>query len=81
MGVDSVGALNEMIEEDRYPEIILVSEALHEQRISEIAGMIADRSKQVRVVLIAGPSSSGKTTFSRRLSIQLLGPRHLTLPG
>lgn len=72
MGVDSVGALNEMIAEKRHPEIILVSEALHEQRISEIAGTIADRSKQVRVVLISGPSSSGKTTFSRRLSIQLL---------
>jgi len=72
MGVDSVGALNDMIEANRSPEIILVSEALHEQRISEIAGLIADRTKQVRVVLIAGPSSSGKTTFSRRLSIQLL---------
>jgi uridine kinase len=72
MGVDSVGALNEMIESQRHPEIILVAEALHEQRIAEIAGMIAERSKQVRVVLIAGPSSSGKTTFSRRLSIQLL---------
>lgn len=72
MGVDSVGALNDMIKEKRHPEIILVSEALHEQRISEIARTIADRSKQVRVVLIAGPSSSGKTTFSRRLSIQLL---------
>ncbi len=72
MGVDSVGALNEIIMEKRHPEIILVSEALHEQRISEIAGTIAERNKQVRVVLIAGPSSSGKTTFSRRLSIQLL---------
>jgi uridine kinase len=72
MGVDSVGALNEMIQSQRHPEIILVSEALHEQRISEIAGTIAERSKQLRVVLIAGPSSSGKTTFSRRLSIQLL---------
>ncbi len=72
MGVDSVGALNEVIKEKRHPEIILVSEALHEQRIAEIARTIAERSKQVRVVLIAGPSSSGKTTFSRRLSIQLL---------
>ncbi len=72
LGVDSVGALNDVIQEKRHPEIILISEALHEQRIAEIAGMIADRSKQVRVILIAGPSSSGKTTFSRRLSIQLL---------
>jgi uridine kinase len=72
MGVDSVGALNEMILSQRHPEIILVSEALHEGRIAEIAGIIAERSKQVRVILIAGPSSSGKTTFSKRLSIQLL---------
>jgi uridine kinase len=72
MGVDSVGALNDMIQNQRHPEVILVSEALHEQRIAEIAGMIAEQSKQLRVVLIAGPSSSGKTTFSRRLSIQLL---------
>ena len=72
MGIDSVGALNEMIQSQRHPEIILVSEALHEMRIAEIAGTIAERSKQVRVVLIAGPSSSGKTTFSKRLSIQLL---------
>ena len=72
LGIDSVGALNNAILEGRFREIILVSEALHEQRIAEIAGMIADRQKQVRVVLIAGPSSSGKTTFSKRLSIQLL---------
>lgn len=72
LGVDSVGALNDAIKEERYRELILISEALHEQRIAEIAGQIAERSNQVRIVLIAGPSSSGKTTFSRRLSIQLL---------
>jgi len=72
MGVDSVGALNDMIQEKRYPEIIMISEALHEQRIAEIARTIANHIKQLRVVLIAGPSSSGKTTFSKRLSIQLL---------
>jgi uridine kinase len=72
MGVDSVGALNEMIQRLRHPEIIMVSEALHEQRIADIARTIAEYSTQVRVVLIAGPSSSGKTTFSKRLSIQLL---------
>jgi len=43
-----------------------VSEALHEQHITEIARQIANRAEQVRVVLIAGPSSSGKTTFSKR---------------
>jgi uridine kinase len=80
MSVDSVGALNEMIKNQRHPEIILVSEALQEMRIAEIAGTIADRSKQVRVVLIAGPSSSGKTTFSKRLSIQLLARGISPLP-
>jgi uridine kinase len=53
-------------------EVILVSEALHEQRIARIASDIAEQHPQVRLVLIAGPSSSGKTTFSKRLSIQLL---------
>ena len=52
--------------------MILVSEALHEQHITEIARQIADQADQVRVVLIAGPSSSGKTTFSKRLAVQLL---------
>ncbi|MBI1854493.1 MAG: nucleoside kinase, partial [Chloroflexi bacterium] len=49
---------------------MLVSEALHEQNVAEIAGQIAKRESQI--VLIAGPSSSGKTTFSRRLTVQLL---------
>jgi uridine kinase len=62
-------------------EVILVSEALHEQRIARIATDIAKQHPQVRLVLIAGPSSSGKTTFSKRLSIQLLahGIRPTTL--
>jgi uridine kinase len=51
---------------------VLVSEALHEQRIARIASDIAEQQPLVRLVLIAGPSSSGKTTFSKRLSIQLL---------
>jgi uridine kinase len=49
-----------------------VAEALHEERIANIAQQIADRQGQVRLVLIAGPSSSGKTTFSKRLSVQLM---------
>jgi len=53
-------------------EVILVSEALHEQRHARIASDIAELHPQVRLVFIAGPSSSGKTTFSKRLSIQLL---------
>ncbi len=72
LGISSVGALDDAIQNNRIQELILVSEALHEQRVTEIARQIAGRSNQVRVVLIAGPSSSGKTTFSRRLSIQLL---------
>lgn len=72
LGVDNVGALNQAIEAGRTNEIILVAEALHEQRIAQIAGQIAARRGQVKVVLMAGPSSSGKTTFSKRLAIQLL---------
>jgi len=52
--------------------VILVAEALHEERIAAIAHQIAGREGQVRLVLIAGPSGSGKTTFSRRLSVQLM---------
>ena len=72
LDISSVGALDDAIRDQRIQEVILVSEALHEQRISEIANLIAEKSGQVRVVTIAGPSSSGKTTFSKRLTIQLL---------
>ncbi len=72
MHVEDVGGLNEAIAHDRTREVILVSEALHEQRIAQIAQEIQERRPQVRLVLIAGPSSSGKTTFARRLAIQLL---------
>jgi uridine kinase len=72
LGIDNVGALNDAIEGGRSREIILVSEALHEQHITDIARQIAHRRRETRIVLISGPSSSGKTTFSRRLAIQLL---------
>ena len=72
LGIANVGALNDAIQADRCDEVMLVSEALHEQHITEIARQIANRAEQVRVVLIAGPSSSGKTTFSKRLAVQLL---------
>jgi len=72
LGIDSAGALNEAIIGDRISELVLMSEALHEQKIAEIASQIAYGKGQVHVVLIAGPSSSGKTTFSKRLAVQLL---------
>jgi uridine kinase len=72
LGIGSVGALNDAIQAGRTAEIVLVSEALHEQKIAEIARQIVARRKQSRIVLVAGPSSSGKTTFSKRLSVQLL---------
>lgn len=72
LGIESVGALNDAIEGGRIQEVILVSEALHEQRIADMARQIANRRQEIKLVLIAGPSSSGKTTTSHRLSIQLL---------
>ncbi len=69
MRIETVGDLNDMISEGRMNEMILVQEALQESRISEIARQIVKEKK--RFVMIAGPSSSGKTSFSHRLSIQL----------
>lgn len=72
LGLRSLGALNDAIVAGRLPEIALVAEALHESRIALIATALAHQAERLRVVLIAGPSSSGKTTFSKRLAIQLL---------
>jgi uridine kinase len=72
LGIQSVGALNDAIQEGRINEVILVSEALHTQQISRIANDIRKRKDEMCVILIAGPTSSGKTTFSKRLTIQLL---------
>ena len=70
LNVSHVGALNEGIAAGNINELILIQEALQEKKIAEIAARIgSDRSK--KFVMIAGPSSSGKTTFSHRLSIQL----------
>ena len=71
LGVSTVGDFNEAVRQGRSTDLINVSEALQEKKISQIADMIAGR-KGVRIVLISGPSSSGKTTFCKRLSIQLL---------
>ncbi len=70
LGISTVGELNEKISKGKLNDIVLVQEALQEKKISEIARMITER-KQSKFIMIAGPSSSGKTTFSHRLSIQL----------
>jgi len=73
VGIRNVSSLNEAIRSGRIEEVILVSEALHEQRIAEIASTLARRhDAEHRLVFIAGPSSSGKTTFSKRLAVQLV---------
>jgi uridine kinase len=72
LGIPSVGALNDAIQTGHIDEVILVSEALHEMQISQIADQIYQNHDKIGVIFIAGPSSSGKTTFSKRLSIQLV---------
>ncbi len=72
LDVHHLPALNRAVDDGRIREVVLVAEALHEQRIASIANVIAARRDQIGMVLIAGPSSSGKTTFARRLSVQLL---------
>jgi uridine kinase len=69
--VGSVGRLDELIRQGGIQDFILVDEALQDKKIAEIADRINAMRDQVRVVLIAGPSSSGKTTFSKKLMIQL----------
>lgn len=70
LGVDTVGGLNEAIADGRIQDLILIQEAAMEQNIGEIAKRIASDPER-KFVMIAGPSSSGKTTFSHRLAIQL----------
>lgn len=70
LGISTLSQLNEKIRNGEGKEIILLSEALHEKKISQIADKISQDRKK-RVILIAGPSSSGKTTFAKRLGIQL----------
>lgn len=69
--VYDVGSLNALAKTDKIRELILVSEALHEKRVAQIATEIAGKQDEIRLVTISGPSSSGKTTFSKRLAIQL----------
>jgi len=71
LNVPNVANLNDNTLNGQSGDIIKISEALHEKKIAEIANQIRDRKDEVKVVLIAGPSASGKTTFSKRLMVQL----------
>lgn len=70
--VDTVGALNECIVNNKSHLLVQISEALHEKKIANIADQINERKDHGNIILIAGPSSSGKTTFAKRLMIQLM---------
>lgn len=81
LDIDTVSALNDSISRGTFKENMLLAEALHEKKIAEIADIIYRQNKNI--VMIAGPSSSGKTTFSKRLSIQMrvlgLNPKIISL--
>lgn len=69
--LDKVQDVNKIIREGRFHELICLAEALHEKKVSRIADRILEQRKNIRIILISGPSSSGKTTFAQRLSTQL----------
>jgi len=71
MEVNSVADLNDATVERRCGDLIRVAEAFHEKKIAQIADLIASNKEEMRLILISGPSSSGKTTFAQRLCIQL----------
>ena len=71
LNTERVYKLNKAVKENKIKDIIMMDEALHEKKIANIADKIAQR-KGIKMILIAGPSSSGKTTFAQRLGIQLL---------
>jgi uridine kinase len=72
MGVGNVTSLNQAIAGGRASEVILVAEALHERQLASIARAIASRQPAVRLVAVSGPTSAGKTTFSKRLALQVM---------
>jgi len=72
LGIENVGALNNAIQSGRSDQVVLVSEAFHENNLARIANQVVDQLDRSRIILIAGPSSAGKTTTSRRLTVQLL---------
>lgn len=71
LGVNTVGRLNEIVANKEAPDFIRISEALHEKKIAKIADKVKEERARIRFITIAGPSSSGKTTFAKRLSVQL----------
>lgn len=83
LNVKNIGDLNRMVKVGQIDELIKISEALHEKKVGQIADKIRKKRKKIKLILIAGPSSSGKTTFSKRLAIQLkvngLNPVKLSL--
>ncbi len=72
MEINDIGTLNKIVDNKYAGVMIKISEALHEKKISLIADQISSQRDKIKVILIAGPSSSGKTTFSKRLSVQLM---------
>ncbi len=71
LGVPSIGSLNQTVLENNISELIKISEALHEKKLAQIADIIYTKKDKIKLILISGPSSSGKTTFSMRLAIYL----------
>ena len=71
LGINNVFELNKLVEKKEYNELIRIAEALHEKKIAEIADRIKSGMPRNKIILIAGPTSSGKTTFTHRLSTQL----------
>jgi uridine kinase len=71
LGVSDVGRLDQIIAKNGISEIIKIAESLHEKKIARIADTITSKKEELRLVLVAGPSASGKTTFSKRLATQL----------
>jgi len=71
LNISNIGDLNRSVEEQNISELIKIYEAMHEKKISQIADRIRKKWKKIKIILIAGPSSSGKTTFGKRLAIQL----------
>ena len=72
LNISSISNLNEYTLKNEGGHVIKISEALHEKKIAEIANMISSKNGDVKVILVAGPSASGKTTFSKRLGVQLV---------